>query len=120
MKNAVEMSYRHAEFCPLDSTLQVLDGKWKSIIICRLIHHDYRFTELLRGLPGCSQRMLSLQLSQLLGDHIIVKHIDPSFVPIKCSYSLTAAGKSLIPIIRAMDNWGNNYLKNFARIVKDS
>lgn len=108
---AFEMSRRHGELCPLDTTLKILDGKWKSIILCRLMKHEFRYTELLRTLPGCTRRMLSLQLSQLENDRIIVKQTDTSYVPVKTSYRLTPAGRSLVPIIVAMNKWGATYLK---------
>lgn len=109
--DAIHMSTRHGEFCPLDTTLQVLDGKWKSIILCRLMDQELRYSELLKSLSGCTRRMLSLQLSQLENDHIIQKEIDTTYVPIKTSYHLTELGKSLIPIIKAMDSWGESYLQ---------
>lgn len=108
---ASEMSRRHGELCPLDTTLKILDGKWKSIILCRLMKHEFRHTELLRTLPGCTRRMLSLQLSQLENDRIIVKQTDTSYVPVKTSYRLTPAGRSLVPIVLAMNRWGATYLK---------
>ncbi|KRN99858.1 winged helix-turn-helix transcriptional regulator [Companilactobacillus kimchiensis] len=108
---ALEMSTRHGETCPLDTTLNILNGKWKSIILCRLMNHELRYSELLRSLPGCTRRMLSLQLLQLEHDQIIKKEIDSSFIPIKTSYHLTELGQSLVPIIQAMDNWGANYIK---------
>lgn len=108
---ALEMQTRHQERCPLDTTLKVLDGKWKSIILCRLTDHDYRYTELLRTLSGCTRRMLSLQLQQLIDDAIIVKTVDPSYVPTKTSYALTSLGQSLVPLIQAMDRWGAAYIQ---------
>lgn len=108
--DALRMSTRHGEICPLDTTIKVLDGKWKSIILCRLIDQELRYSEILRSLSGCTRRMLSLQLEQLEHDHIIKKEIDTSFVPIKTSYHLTKLGESLIPIIKAMDDWGEMYI----------
>lgn len=108
---AADMSTRHGEHCPLDSTLKILDGKWKSIILCRLMQQkEMRYSEILQTLSGCTRRMLSLQLSQLEADHIIKKEIDTSFVPTKTSYHLTELGQSLVPIIKKMDIWGQMYL----------
>jgi len=108
--NALSTSMRHDELCPLDSTLKVLDGKWKTIILCRLMHQELRYTEILNSLSGCTRRMLSLQLSQLIEDHIIVKNIDTNYIPIKTSYRLTKLGHSLVPIIESMDTWGKMYI----------
>jgi Predicted transcriptional regulators len=109
--DALETSTRHGEICPLDTTLKILDGKWKSIILCRLMDNELRYSELLRSLSGCTRRMLSLQLSQLEHDQIIQKEIDTTFIPIKISYHLTELGKSLVPIIKSMDQWGELYIE---------
>ncbi len=104
------MKTKHNEVCPLDCTIQIINGKWKSIILCRLMKKDLRYSELLRSLSGCTRRMLSLQLSELITDRIIYKTVDPTFVPIKTTYHLTELGHSLIPIIKEMDTWGERYL----------
>ncbi|VDG31090.1 hypothetical protein [Lactobacillus crustorum] [Lactiplantibacillus mudanjiangensis] len=111
MLTALNTQTRHGEVCPLDTTLKVITGKWKSIILCRLMKQELRYSELLRTLPGCTRRMLSLQLSQLEADHIIQKEVDPTYTPIKTSYHLTELGQSLVPIIQAMDQWGAQYIK---------
>ncbi len=110
--NAINSSTKHQEFCPLDTTLEILSGKWKSIIICRLMEKKMRFTELLRTMPSCTRRMLALQLNQLADSHIIFKKIYPDDVPIKTVYALTGLGETLVPIIKQMDTWGLNYLKS--------
>lgn len=107
---AFDMQTRHGEVCPLDTTLKILTGKWKSIIICRLMHGEQRFTELLHTLPGCTRRMLALQLQELMTDQIIKKTVDLSVTPLKTSYQLTELGMSLIPIVQAMDAWGTTYI----------
>jgi len=111
---ALEMQTRHGEVCPLDTTLKILTGKWKSIILCRLTAGELRFTELLNTLPGCTRRMLALQLQELSQDQIIIKTVDLTASPIKTSYRLTALGTSLIPIIQAMDAWGATYIKTLS------
>jgi len=108
--DALTARHRHDEDCPLDTTLQILSGKWKSIILCRLRTQEMRFTELLLTLNGCTRRMLALQLSQLITDQIIVKTIDTSFTPTKTSYRLTALGQSLVPVVLMMNQWGTHYL----------
>ncbi|MEE6727841.1 helix-turn-helix domain-containing protein [Pediococcus acidilactici] len=98
------------KFCPLGCTIQIINGKWKSIILCRLMKKDLRYSGLLRSLSGCTRRMLSLQLSELIADRIIYKTVDPTFVPIKTTYHLTGLGHSLISVIKEMDTWGERYL----------
>ncbi|MCI1856739.1 MAG: helix-turn-helix transcriptional regulator [Sporolactobacillus sp.] len=105
--------------CPLDSTIHVLAGKWKSIIICHLIKGPARFSQLNRALPRCTRRMLSLQLNQLEKDRIVQKSIYAETVPIKTEYSLTEIGETLVPIVLAMNQWGKTYLNSLQHAVCD-
>ncbi|MDX5080536.1 helix-turn-helix domain-containing protein [Lactobacillus paragasseri] len=101
--------YDCAEGCPVESTLQIISGKWKSVIIYHLIKQkNYRFNELQKLMPNCSRRMLSLQLKELENDQIISKTVYPS-VPPKTSYRLTNIGNSLTPLILEMEKWGVMY-----------
>lgn len=101
--------YDCAEGCPVESTLQIISGKWKSVIIYHLIKQkNCRFNELQKLMPNCSRRMLSLQLKELENDQIISKTVYPS-VPPKTSYRLTNIGNSLTPLILEMEKWGVMY-----------
>lgn len=101
--------YDCAEGCPVESTLQIISGKWKSVIIYNLIKQkNCRFNELQKLMPNCSRRMLSLQLKELENDQIISKTVYPS-VPPKTSYRLTNIGNSLTPLILEMEKWGVMY-----------
>mgnify|MGYP003365549846 CR=1 FL=1 len=112
MNKAVQSSIKHDEICPLDSTLEILSGKWKSVILCRLMDQSFHFNELNKFIPNCSKRMLAIQLKQLVSDDIIKKHISiTNKNQITIVYSLTSLGKSLVPIIRQMDIWGKHYLQ---------
>lgn len=107
---AANVLTRHNEVCPLDVTIKIIDGKWKSIILCRLMTRPFRYSELLRSLSGCNRRTLSLQLTDLINDHIVYKTINATCVPIKTTYHLTKLGYSLVPLIKEMDAWGKMYL----------
>ncbi|MCI2019029.1 MAG: helix-turn-helix transcriptional regulator [Lentilactobacillus buchneri] len=109
--NTIQSSTKHHEFCPLDTTLEILSGKWKSIIICRLMSKDRRFSDLKRTMPSCTKRMLALQLNQLEESKIVHRDVFADTVPIKTVYSLTSLGKTLVPIINSMNNWGSHYIK---------
>ena len=78
--------YNCSDGCPVESTLQIISGKWKSVIIYHLIKNKVcRFSELQKRMPNCSRRMLSLQLSELEKDKIIEKKIYP-VIPPKTEY----------------------------------
>ncbi|UQD53374.1 HxlR family transcriptional regulator [Bacillus methanolicus] len=91
--------------------LSVLEGKWKLIILCHLgLKGTKRFTELKNLIPDITQRMLTNQLRELEKDGLVHREVYP-VVPPKVEYSLTELGKSLMPIIEMLEEWGKNYLK---------
>lgn len=91
--------------CSVSNTLDIIGGKWKVLIIHHLQHAPKRFNQLGRDLPDITQRMLTLQLKELVRDGI-VKRLDFQEVPPKVEYSLTEQGKTLLPVLDAMHVWG--------------
>lgn len=96
------------EGCPVETTLDVIGGKWKGIILYHLIDGPKRFNEFRRLYPRMTQFMLTLQLRELERDGIIHREVYKQ-VPPKVEYSLTEFGTTLKPIIQAMRNWGDSY-----------
>jgi DNA-binding HxlR family transcriptional regulator len=94
--------------CPIEATLDVVGGRWKSAILFRLLDGKKRFGELRRFLPDVTQRMLTLQLRELERDGIIDRNVYRE-VPPKVEYSLTDFGKTLEPILLSMCDWGKAY-----------
>lgn len=95
--------------CPVESTLQIISGKWKSMIIYHLFQNETcHFGQLQRELVDCSRRMLALQLNDLEQDGIIKKTIY-QVKPLRTDYQLTEFGRTLEPVIEAMTNWGSFY-----------
>jgi DNA-binding HxlR family transcriptional regulator len=96
--------------CPVEATVDIIGGKWKSVILYHLFSGKKRFGELQRLLPGVTQRMLTLQLRELEEDGIIYRHVYRE-VPPKVEYSLTDFGRSLEPIMLQMFTWGEQYMQ---------
>jgi len=97
--------------CPVEATLEVIDGKWKGVILYHLLAHTTRFNELHRIMPGITQKMLTKQLRELEADGLISRKIYPE-VPPRVEYSMTQYGKTLTPIIEALHAWGKQHLEN--------
>jgi len=91
--------------CPVAFTVNVIGGKWKSLILFHLMSGTMRFNELRRLIPDITQRMLTLQLRELETDGVIHREIYRE-VPPKVEYSLTELGSSLTPLVCAMREWG--------------
>lgn len=97
--------------CEKELTLSVIGGKWKMLILWHLGKEGTkRFGELKALMPGITQRMLVNQLRELEEDLIVKREVYP-VVPPKVEYSLTEQGRSLMPILDAMYNWGNDYME---------
>src|SRR5688572_17454953 len=94
--------------CPIEVTLDVIGGKWKGMVLHRLLQGVTRFNELRRVIPSATQRMLTLQLRELERDGVIQRTVYAE-VPPRVEYSLTAFGRSLAPILDLMDQWGAQY-----------
>lgn len=94
--------------CPVNSTLNVIGGKWKPLILFHLSKDIQRFNALKRLIPTITQRMLTLQLRELEHDGIIHREVYPE-VPPRVEYSLTEFGQTLLPVIKAMHTWGKKY-----------
>ena len=94
--------------CPVATTVRLIGNKWKLLIIRNLLDEPQRFSELKKGIDGISQKVLSENLRALESDGIIDWEVFDS-VPPKVVYSLSEIGKSLLPIINAMGDFGNSY-----------
>ena len=94
--------------CPVEATLDVIGGKWKGIILYKLLEQPRRFSALKREMPAITQRMLTLQLRELEEDGIVHREIYRE-IPPRVEYSLTEFGKTLEPILLAMLTWGDQY-----------
>ena len=95
--------------CPVEAALEVIGGKWKPLILWALGNNVMRFGELQKGLPGVNAKMLTKQLRELEEDGVITRTVFPE-VPPRVEYAITDFGKTLIPILQALCNWGAHYL----------
>jgi DNA-binding HxlR family transcriptional regulator len=92
-------------WCPVASTIGVIGGKWKPMILLQLKDRPRRFNELRRLLPHITQRMLTLQLRALERDGIISRTVFGANPP-SVEYSFTHHGRSLGPILALLEHWG--------------
>ena len=97
--------YDCARGCPVEATLDLIEGKWKGVILYHLLGGTLRFNELRRRIPNATQRMLTRQLRELEECGLISRLIHPQ-VPPRVDYSLTEEGRSLNALIMAMHDWG--------------
>lgn len=100
--------------CTVEMSFDLLSGKWKAPAICWLAEGTLRFRELERRLPFTSRKVLVQQLRDLEADGIVSRTVYAQ-VPPRVEYALTERGRKLLPIIRALDQWGTEVLDEEAR-----
>ena len=92
--------------CCSTLTMGVIGGKWKAAILNNLMYETLRYNELRKKMPTITERTLSLQLKSLTKDGIIKRKVFYSKPPLKVEYSLTDLGKTLIPLLQLVAEWG--------------
>ena len=96
--------------CPVEATLELIGGKYKALILWHLAESKLRYSQLRQSIAGITPKMLTQQLRELESKDLIHREVFP-IVPPKVEYSLTELGRSLIPILVAMRDWGSGYLR---------
>ena len=96
--------------CPVESTLELIGGKYKALILWHLSEKTLRFSQLRKEISGATAKMLTQQLRELEAQDLIHREVFP-VIPPRVEYSLTELGRSLMPILVAMRDWGSGYLR---------
>ena len=94
--------------CSVEATLDLIDGKWKGVILYHLQDGTQRFGELRRRMPGITQRMLTNQLRALEADKLVIRKVYAE-VPPRVEYCLAELGESLRPVIDILKAWGESH-----------
>jgi DNA-binding HxlR family transcriptional regulator len=98
----------HRPGCAVEATLDLIDGKWKGVILFHLQVGTQRFGELRRRMPGITQRMLTKQLRALEQDELVMRKVYAE-VPPRVEYTLSPVGESLRPVIDMLKAWGESH-----------
>ena len=99
-----------AENCPVAATIDLIGGKYKALILWHLADRKLRFSELRKVVSNATPKMLTQQLRELEAQELIHREVFP-VIPPRVEYSLTDLGRSLMPILVAMRDWGSSYLR---------
>jgi len=97
--------------CPVEATLDLIGGKYKALILWHLSDGTLRFSQLRQRIPKATPKMLTQQLRELETQALIHREVYP-VIPPKVEYSLTDTGRSLMPLLVAMRDWGAAYLRS--------
>ena len=103
-------SQKKESHCPVATTLALIGGKHKALILWNLLEGTMRYSELRRAVPEATPKMLTQQLRDLETNGLITRTVYP-VVPPRVEYALTEEGESIRPILTAMYRWGTQYLE---------
>ena len=93
---------------PMDVTLEVIGGKWKALLVYRLLNGPLRFSELKRLVPDITEKMLTQQLRELERVGVLTRTVFAE-VPPRVEYCVTVHGATLQPVLAAMCEWGRSH-----------
>ena len=100
--------------CPVETTLMLIGDKWKVLILRDLRSGTKRFGELKKSVTGISQKVLTANLRDMEGNGILTREVFPE-VPPRVEYTLTDLGRSMMPILDAMEQWGTAYKCSYVK-----
>lgn len=102
---------KQTDQCPVSATLELIGGKYKGLILWHLSEGTLRFSELQKLINKATPKMLTQQLRELEASKLINRQVY-AVIPPKVEYSLTELGRSLLPVLAAMRDWGASYLRS--------
>jgi DNA-binding HxlR family transcriptional regulator len=105
--------------CGVSLAMDLLGGKWKAVILYFLKDGEKRYNELRREITTITEMTLSLQLRQMEQDELITRTVHGDKPPVKVIYQLTDLGKTTIPVLLAMNDWGKHLAKESGEILGD-
>lgn len=103
--------------CCTSVTMGIIGGKWKSVILYHLMEKPLRYNELRKKIDVITERTLSLQLKSLEEDKVVKRKVYTSKPPLRVEYALTDFGKSLIPLLKSMAEWGELAVNEFNEAI---
>ena len=103
--------------CTVSLAMDLIGGKWKTVILYHLKANPKRYSELLKEMQTVTEMTLSLQLKQLEKDGLILRKVFGKKPPVKVVYSLTDFGKTFIPALDAITAWGNQITEQKGEFV---
>ncbi|NIG55183.1 helix-turn-helix domain-containing protein [Chitinophaga sp. Cy-1792] len=104
--------------CGTVYTLSLIGGRWKPVILWRLLAGKMRYNELKKSINGISERVLVLQLREMETDGLIQRAVYPE-VPPRVEYEITPLGASMEPILEVMSDWGISHMPEDIRHSQD-
>jgi DNA-binding HxlR family transcriptional regulator len=106
-------------FCGIVYSMDMLAGRWKLVILHKLENSKLRYKEIKQRMPYITDRMLTLHLQEMERDRLITRTVYQE-MPVKVEYELTDSACALVPVWKALENWGIAHRKQYERADKQS
>lgn len=103
--------------CTISLAMDIIGGKWKSVILFHLKEGEKRYSVLRKEIPAITEMTLSLQLKQLEENGLVLRTVYGDKPPIKVLYSLTEFGRTFLPALEAIDDWGKLVAKEIGEEI---
>ncbi|WP_339895501.1 helix-turn-helix domain-containing protein [uncultured Algibacter sp.] len=104
--------------CTTSIAMELIGGKWKSVILIYLIDGKKRYNELYKLISTITERTLSLQLKKLEQDGLITRRVYTKKPPLKVEYALTPLGETLAPVLTSIAQWGKTVADEKGEIIE--
>jgi len=101
---------------PLQRAIELIGKRWTGAVVKALLPGPRRFNQLLSGIPGISDRVLTERLRELETEGVVERLVDPG-PPVRVSYRLTARGRALEPVLAAVEVWADGWLERAAAVA---
>jgi DNA-binding HxlR family transcriptional regulator len=103
--------YNDKEYkCPLEAAMDLLAGKWRTLILWHLIQENLRFSEIQKIVSGISKKVLSEHLKVMEQNDLIERTVFPE-VPPRVEYNITEKGKTLFEPLNYLENWAKKNME---------
>ncbi|SDQ97678.1 transcriptional regulator, HxlR family [Chryseobacterium soldanellicola] len=96
--------------CAVSLAMDLVGGKWKAVILYFLKDEEKRYNELRKDMPTITEMTLSIQQKQLEKDGLITRKVYGEKPPVKVVYNMTDLGKTFIPVLVAVNEWGKHVI----------
>ena len=105
------------ELQAIQDTMEIVQGRWKMPIIALLCNGEFRYSELEKGIPKITPRMLSKELKDLEINELVKRKVYDT-IPVKVTYKLTDYGYTLVPLIIELTNWGKQHREYLMKEIR--
>ena len=110
-------SLRRRFSCPVELALEILSGKWKTVILAHLKQRSMRYEELRARIPSLTDKMLTQRLADLEELGLVVRHKTGGRGS-RSWYELTPRGRSLRPVLQGLYDWGDSIAGEVGAIIE--